>query len=170
MRYLGIDPGLHLTGYGCIEWLPDMDEPTLIEGGVLRFNRKDPLPDRLAALEEDLDAVIAELEPDVMIVEQVFSHVHRARTAILMGHARGVILLCGGRRNLLIQEYTATEVKKAITGRGHARKSQVQASVASQMGLSHVPDPPDVADAIALALCGARRHDVDADNEVSTVR
>ena len=169
MRYLGIDPGLHLTGYGCIEWLPGMDEPALVDGGVLRLNRKESLASRLAALEHDLEAVIKELNPDLMIVEQIFSHVHRARTAILMGHARGVILLCGGRRGLPIQEYTATEVKKAITGRGHARKSQVQASVAAQMGLSHVPDPPDVADAIALALCGARRRAHEAPDSLSTI-
>lgn len=169
MRFLGIDPGLHLTGYGCIEWLPSMEEPVLVEGGVLRLNRKDSLARRLAALEHDLNAVIEELKPDQMIVEQIFSHVHRARTAILMGHARGVILLCGGRVDLPIKEYTATEVKKAITGGGHARKSQVQASVAAQMGLSHVPDPPDVADAIALALCGARRHANETNDALSTI-
>ena len=101
--------------------------------------------------------MIEELSPDCVVVEQVFSHVHRARTAILMGHARGVILLAAGRHGLPVEELAATEVKRAVTGHGHASKRQVQASVAGQLGLETVPDPPDVADAIALALCAARR-------------
>ncbi|MDG2422475.1 MAG: crossover junction endodeoxyribonuclease RuvC [Phycisphaerales bacterium] len=159
MRFLGIDPGLQFTGYGCVDLLPGHPDPVLVEGGVFRLNRRDTLASRLADLERDLEAVINELAPDRLVVEQIFSHVHRARTAILMGHARGVILLSGGRRDLPIDEYPATEVKKAITGRGHARKQQVQASVASQLGLREIPDPPDVADAIALALCAARRRE-----------
>ena len=75
-----------------------------------------------------------------------------------MGHARGVILLAGGRHGLPVDEFAATEVKRAVTGHGHATKAQVQASVASQLGLQQVPDPPDVADAIALAICAARRN------------
>ncbi|MAT82022.1 MAG: Holliday junction resolvase [Phycisphaerae bacterium] len=157
MRFLGIDPGLQFTGYGCVDVLPGHAEPVLVEGGVFRLDRRASLASRLAALERDLEAVMTELSPDRLAVEQVFSHAHRARTAILMGHARGVILLSGGRRNLPIDEFAATEVKKAVTGRGHARKQQVQASVAAQLGLDHVPDPPDVADAIAIALCAARR-------------
>ncbi|MCH2133684.1 MAG: crossover junction endodeoxyribonuclease RuvC [Phycisphaerales bacterium] len=157
MRFLGIDPGLRLTGYGCVDLDPSHPEPRLVEGGVFRLTPGHSLPSRLADLDRDLAAVIEELRPDQLVVEQVFSHVHRARTAILMGHARGVILLAAGRNGLPVIEFAATEVKKAVTGRGHARKSQVQKSVAMQLGLDGIPDPPDVADAIALALCAARR-------------
>lgn len=158
MRFLGIDPGLRLTGYGCVDVMGNLAEPVLVEGGVLRLNPRDSLPARLADLDRDLTTVIEELKPDRLVVEQVFSQVHRARTAILMGHARGVILLAGGRRGLPVDEFAATEVKRAVTGHGHATKSQVQASVANQLGLEQVPDPPDVADAIALAICAARRN------------
>jgi crossover junction endodeoxyribonuclease RuvC len=92
-----------------------------------------------------------------MIVEELFCHYKHVRTGILMGHARGVVLLAGQVRGIEIDELAVTEVKRAITGNGHAAKQQVQMSVMVQCGLSEPPSPPDVADAIALALCAARR-------------
>jgi crossover junction endodeoxyribonuclease RuvC len=155
MRFLGIDPGLHLTGYGCVELRAA--GPALIEGGVLRFGPRQPVAVRLHQLFDDLCGLLEELEPDRVVVEKVFSHVRHPRTSILMGHARGVVLLAAQRRGIELDELAATEVKLAIAGNGHASKHQVQRAVMAQCRLAAPPDPPDVADAIAIALCSARR-------------
>jgi crossover junction endodeoxyribonuclease RuvC len=157
MRVLGIDPGLSLTGYGCVDRRTNAHEPALVEAGVFRLKAKASMPFRLAQLHDDLTSLLEELDPDVMVVEKLFSHYRQVRTAILMGHARGVILLAGQARGIKLHELAVTEVKKAITGNGHATKQQMQLAVMSQCGLRKPPSPPDVADAIALALCAARR-------------
>ena len=157
MRILGIDPGLSLTGYGCVDLSPGRLEPKLVEAGVFRLRPKGPIAFRLAQLFEDLSDLLDELKPEVMVVERLFSHYKHVRTGILMGHARGVVLLAGQLRGIEVDELSATEVKRAITGNGHAPKQQVQASVMVQCGLAEPPSPPDVADAIAIALCAARR-------------
>jgi crossover junction endodeoxyribonuclease RuvC len=156
-RVLGIDPGLSLTGYACVDIEPGRRHPKLVEAGVLRLKARTPMAFRLAQLYTDLTAVIDELRPRRMVVEQLFSHYRHVRTAILMGHARGVVLLAGESRGLQIGELQPTEVKKAVAGDGHATKLQIQQAVMSQCGLDAVPSPPDVADAIAIALCAARR-------------
>ena len=157
MRVLGIDPGLRLTGFGLVEVRPGAIEPTLLEGGVIKLDAKASVADRLAQLAEDLDGVIAEAKADHLAVEQVYSHYAHPRTAIIMAHARGVILLCAKRAGLGIEELAATEVKKALTGNGHASKEQMQLAVQAQFRLPEPPSPPDVADAIAIAACHARR-------------
>jgi len=157
MRVLGIDPGLRLTGFGLVEVRPGAIEPTLLEGGVIKLDAKASIPDRLAQLAEDLDGVIAGANADRLAVEQVYSHYAHPRTAIIMAHARGVILLCAKRGGLGIEELAATEVKKALTGNGHASKEQMQLAVQAQFRLPEPPSPPDVADAIAIAACHARR-------------
>ncbi|MDY7110069.1 MAG: crossover junction endodeoxyribonuclease RuvC [Planctomycetota bacterium] len=162
MRILGIDPGLHLTGYGCVDLAEGQAEPAVIEAGVLRLARKQPMVYRLNQLYEDLMALLDELSPDEMVVEKLFSHYKHVRTAILMGHARGVVLLAGRQHEITVGELSATEVKKAVTGTGHATKHQVQQAVMSQCGLAEIPQPPDVADAIAIALCAARRKMVES--------
>ncbi|MHC4217907.1 MAG: crossover junction endodeoxyribonuclease RuvC [Planctomycetota bacterium] len=156
-RILGIDPGLSLTGYGCVDLVPGRAEPRLVEGGVLRLKTRAPMPYRLAQLYDDLTALIDELRPGLMVVEQLFSHYRHVRTSILMGHARGVVLLAGESRGVEIDELQPTEVKKAITGHGHATKLQVQQAIMAQCRLEVAPSPADVADAIAIALCAARR-------------
>ena len=153
---LGIDPGLSLTGYGCVV-LTDGDEPEVVEAGVLRLKTKTPMAYRLMQLHEDLMAVLDDLRPKLMVVEQLFSHYRHVRTSILMGHARGVVLLAGESSGVAIDELLPTEVKKAITGHGHATKLQMQQAVQWQCGLDELPSPPDVADALAIALCAARR-------------
>jgi crossover junction endodeoxyribonuclease RuvC len=156
-RVLGIDPGLSITGYGCVEIEPGCGEPRLSEAGVLRLKPRAPMPFRLAQLYEDLTALLDDLRPDLMVVEQLFAHYRHVRTGILMGHARGVVLLAGQSRGVAIDEIQPTEVKKAVTGMGHATKAQVQSAVQWQCGLAAPPSPPDVADAVAIALCAARR-------------
>lgn len=157
MRILGIDPGLRFTGYGCVKIDPRYDDAQLVEAGVIKLKANAPLPFRLAQLYEDLLGVIDETKPSRVVVEQLFSHYKHARTSILMGHARGVVLLCAEQRGLPVQDLLPNEVKKAITGHGHATKEQMQHAVMAQCNLPELPSPPDVADAIGIALCAARR-------------
>lgn len=157
MRIIGIDPGLQLTGYGCVHLADGADEPTLIEGGVVRLSPRKSLPVRLTELHEELGKIFDELGPSLVVVEQLFSHYKHVRTGILMGHARGVVLLAAAQRGIELDELLPNEVKKAITGNGHASKQIMQAAVAMQCRLDEPPSPPDVADAIAIALCAARR-------------
>ena len=163
LRVLGIDPGLQITGYGLVE-LPDaaaFPEPVLCEAGVIRLKPSDPLDDRLVQLHQELGELLDELHPQRVAVEKLYAHYRHPRTAILMGHARGVLLLAARQRGLPVEDLPATEVKKAITGYGHASKLQVQRAVQSQCGLAELPSPPDVADAIAIALCHARRRSLE---------
>jgi crossover junction endodeoxyribonuclease RuvC len=152
-----VDPGLSLTGYGCVDVQRGRREPWIVEAGVLRLKAKASMAHRLEQLYRDLTGLIDDLKPEIMVVEQLFSHYRHVRTSILMGHARGVVLLAGQSRGVTIDELLPTEVKKAITGHGHATKQQIQEAVRSQCGLDEAPSPPDVADAIAIALCAARR-------------
>ena len=156
-RVLGIDPGLRLTGYGVVDLNDGALEPTLVEAGVFRFDGKASIESRLVQLRQDLQELLDETRPDRMAVEKLFAHYNHPRTAILMGHARGVILMCGASAGLDIEHLGATEVKKSLTGHGHATKAQMQLSVQAQCRLAEPPSPPDVADAIAIALCCARR-------------
>jgi crossover junction endodeoxyribonuclease RuvC len=157
IRVVGIDPGLQRTGYGCVELDPKGWTPTLVEAGVLRLKAGTSVAHRLRQLELDLVEVLEELCPSAVAVESVFSHQQNLRTAILMAHARGVVLLCGQRRGLELVELSPATVKKAMTGQGNASKRQMQLAVAAEFGLDRPPEPPDVADAIAVALAGARR-------------
>jgi crossover junction endodeoxyribonuclease RuvC len=151
MRIIGIDPGLQLTGYGVVDYAPM--RPALIDGGVIRLKPKNPIPDRLVELERELDELFAEHKPEVWAVEQVYSHYAHPRTAILMGHARGVILLVARRRGVRVEQYAANRIKQSLTGHGHASKPQMQRAIQNQWNLAEPPEPPDVADALAVALC-----------------
>lgn len=159
MRILGIDPGLRLTGYGCVEGCNGFARPRLVEAGVLRLRTAAgaTLADRLAELDEDLRALLERLAPEVVAVESLFAHYKHPATAIAMGHARGVILLAIRRARLPIAEFKPNMVKKSLTGHGHAGKEQVQRCIRDCLGLSAIPRPPDVADALAIALCAAER-------------
>jgi len=156
-RVLGIDPGLRLTGYGCVHVEPGSLQPTLIEAGVLKLDPKLDLDYRLEQLHADLTDLLVEIEPDIVCVEKLYAHYKHPRTAILMGHARGVILLAVKQRRLPVIHLPSTEVKKAFTGHGHASKEQIQRAVQHQFDLPDPPSPPDVADAIAIATTHARR-------------
>ena len=151
MRIIGIDPGLQLTGYGVIDWRPV--RPQLVDGGVIRLKTKTPIADRLVELDQELDDLFAEHKPDACAVEQLYSNYEHPRTAILMGHARGVILLVARRRGVRIEEFAANRIKQSLTGHGHAGKSQMQRAIQAQWNLAEPPEPPDVADALAVALC-----------------
>ena len=157
LRILGLDPGTRLTGYGVIELNPrDPLRPRLVDGGVIRLDEKTPLGDRLCELERELDELIAEAAPAVVAVEELYSHYDHPRTAITMAHARGVMLLVARRRRLPVHEFAANRVKQSLTGHGHASKEAMQKAVQAQWRLAEPPEPPDVADALAVALCCAR--------------
>lgn len=153
-RVLGIDPGTQLTGFGCIS--VHGSEIKLVDAGVLRFNSRQSIATRLVELERDLDEVVTTLRPDVACVEALFAHYAHPRTAVTMGHARGVILLVLRRAGIPTIEVPATHAKKALTGNGHADKSQMQRAIQWQLGLNAIPEPPDVADALAIAMAGMR--------------
>jgi crossover junction endodeoxyribonuclease RuvC len=159
MRFLGIDPGLRITGYACIEG--EGLDASLLEAGVLRLGRGEreiaPVADRLVELDADLGGLIERLRPTAAAVEAVFSHVKHPATAIAMAHARGVILLGIRKAGLPLVELKPAEIKKFLTGNGQAKKPQMQAAVQVRLGLAAPPEPPDVADAIAIALCAAAR-------------
>ena len=155
MRILGIDPSLHSTGYGMIDTRgPDL---RLVEGGVLALGRSLELPERLAELQRGLLDVIRSLRPDAMVVEEIFSRPAFPRTAILMAHARGALVCAAALRGLPVYDYAATRVKRALVGRGAASKAQVAAMVVQTLRLRRAPSPPDVTDALALAITHARR-------------
>ncbi len=150
-RILGIDPGLNITGYSVLD--TDGNQFQIVEGGIVRSNRKDSLGDRLKEIYEGLTEVIQRLKPDSAGLEELYSHYANPTTAIIMGHARGVICLSCAENDLPIHPYAATQVKKVMTGNGRAPKSQVQFAVAAQLNLDSVPEPADVADAAAIAIC-----------------
>jgi crossover junction endodeoxyribonuclease RuvC len=155
LRILGIDPGLQVTGYGVIETGPQ--RPVVREAGIVRgAERERQKPDmslRLSNLYNGIDDVIEQFRPAAVAVEQLYAHYEHPRTAILMGHARGVLLLAAGRRGIPVTSYNATRIKKTITGHGRASKAQMQHAMLRELGLPTLPEPPDVADALAVALC-----------------
>jgi crossover junction endodeoxyribonuclease RuvC len=156
-RVMGIDPGLNITGYGLVQLADGELEPALLDAGFIKLNSRTSLDDRLRQLHEELSNLVSELRPTAMAIEKLYAHYKHPRTAILMAHARGVILLCARQHCLEVAHLPSTAVKKAITGYGHASKRQMQLAVQTQCRLTEPPSPPDVADAIAIALTFARR-------------
>ncbi|MCH2128450.1 MAG: crossover junction endodeoxyribonuclease RuvC [Pirellulaceae bacterium] len=150
-RILGIDPGLNVTGYGVIESC--RGRVRLREAGIVRGSSGASLATRVSEIHTGVVDVIENLQPEVVAIEELFSHYQRPRTAILMGHARGVICLAAAQRGLHVESYAATKVKKLITGSGRAPKTQVQFAVTRELQLTEVPEPHDVTDALAIALC-----------------
>lgn len=150
-RVLGIDPGLNTTGYGVLTLIGG--QMRLVEAGVVRSRKSGSLEQRIRSIYEGVAEVIESTSPAVVAVEELFTHYDRPSTAILMGHARGVILLAAAMAGLAVTSWRPTQVKKVMTGNGRAPKPQVQLAVARHLNLQAVPEPPDVADALAIALC-----------------
>ena len=151
MRVLGVDPGLEGTGYGIIE-LAGGGGPALVEAGVIRTKARRPLPRRLLEIAGELRQVIAEFQPDVLALEDLYSAYAHPRTAILMGHARGVVCLVAAETGLEVVPYPPARVKQSLVGTGRASKEQVGRMVALKLGLEEVPKPDHVTDALAVAL------------------
>ena len=153
-RILGVDPGLNITGYGVIEITGgSRGKFSLVEAGVIRSTPKTSLTARVHEVYEGIVDVIESTNPTSMAIEELYSHYERPRTAILMGHARGVLILAGAAAGIPVKHYAATRIKKMLTGNGRAPKSQMQSSIQREFGLDEMPTPADVADALAIALC-----------------
>ncbi len=150
-RIVGIDPGLNITGYAVIE--PAGGRLSLVEAGMIRGRSRGDLVARLREVHEGVCDVVATFQPAAMAIEELYSHYERPRTAILMGHARGVICLAAALADIPVLSYSATQIKRLLTGNGRAPKSQVQRAICHEFGLAAPPEPPDVADAMAIALC-----------------
>lgn len=161
---MGVDPGLRTTGYACLEG--GRRGPRLVEAGVIRLSRSEgkgegrtasSVSGRLEELDREFRGLLERLTPEAVAVEAVFAHTQHPATAIVMGHARGVLLLAIRRAGLRLIELRPAEVKKSLTGNGQAGKAQVQRAVQSRLGLTELPRPADMADAIAIAWCAACR-------------
>jgi crossover junction endodeoxyribonuclease RuvC len=154
VRILGVDPGLQTTGYAVVE--VGRNRPLVVEAGIIRSAESRSAADmanRLRALHNGMVEVLDLYHPQIVVVEQLYAHYEHPRTAILMAHGRGVLLLAAAQRDLPVISYNATRIKKTITGSGRASKEQMQATIQRELNLAQRPEPPDVADALAAALC-----------------
>lgn len=155
-RVLGVDPGLNVVGYAVLEG--DDSGPVVVEAGVIRTGgSRQSLPDRLVTIHRGILELIEEFHPEALALEQIHSHPNHPRTSILMAHARGVIVLAASLNHLAIQGYAPTTIKKVLTGSGRAPKEQMQQAIRTELGLTRLPEPHDVADACAIALCHYQR-------------
>lgn len=154
MRVFGIDCGTECTGYGVVEWDDSARLPQLVSlgAGGIRLPRKDPLPQRLALAFAELVRLLETHRPDVVAVEEVFYSVN-AKSALKLGHIRGVALLAAATINVPVAEYAPLKIKSTVTGYGLAQKEQVQFMVARLLNLPELPQPADAADALAIAIC-----------------
>jgi len=147
---LGIDPSINTTGYGVID--VSAGKVRLLEAGVVRSRAKE-LAHKVKEIYDGVREVIEIFSPDVMAMEELYTRYDRPKVAVQMGHARGCICLAAAQSGIEVVSYEATKVKKLLTGSGRATKDQVQRAIKLEFGLEQYPDPPDVADALALALC-----------------
>lgn len=152
MRILGIDPGSEVTGYGVIE--VEGTTYRFVEGGAIRPPRNRPFTQKLLYIAEQLEGVLSRLRPEAVAVEEAFAAVN-PKSALTLGHVRGIVLLLAARAGLPVHEYSPLEVKNATVGYGRAEKQQVQRMVALLLKLPEIPEPHDVADALAVAICHA---------------
>jgi crossover junction endodeoxyribonuclease RuvC len=150
-RILGVDPGLNITGYAVVE--RRQGRLAIVEAGMIRGRSRGDLAARLLEVHEGVSDVIKTLKPEILAIEELYSHYERPRTAILMGHARGVICLAASQAGIPVRGYAATQVKRLLTGNGRAPKSQMQRAICQEFSLAAPPEPPDVADALAIAVC-----------------
>jgi crossover junction endodeoxyribonuclease RuvC len=152
MVIIGIDPGFAITGYGIIEYSGNIFK--LMDVGVITTEAHTELSDRLLTLNNELDVLISRYQPDAMAVEELFFNTN-VKTAIKVGHGRGVALLSAAKAGIKVYEYTPLQVKQAVVGYGRAKKEQVQQMVKVLLNMDKIPKPDDAADALAVAICHA---------------
>lgn len=156
MIILGVDPGLRTTGYGVIE--EKLGRLTLIEAGTIVTGADSSISDRLKLIYDAVTELLKERNPDVIAIEKLYSDYRHPTTAILMGHARGVICLAAGMSGIPLTNIPSTRVKKSVISHGHASKDQVARAVQGILGLKNPPSPHDVTDALAVAISFAFTH------------
>ena len=154
MKVFGIDPGSARTGYGCVQ--SDGTRHRLIVSGAIAMPSSRPFPEKLKIIHAELAALIGRHRPDYVAIENLF-HAVNARSALKLGHARGVAMLAAVEAGVPIVEYTPAEVKQSVVGYGRAEKGQVQAMIQLLLGLAEPPTPFDAADALAIAVCHLHR-------------
>jgi crossover junction endodeoxyribonuclease RuvC len=157
-RVLGVDPGLRTTGYGIIDVSPTSGRARLIEAGIISPDPRATLEARLTELHAGMVDIVRTLRPDCMVVEELWTAYKNPSTAVLMGHARGVLCLAGGENGVAVHTLAHALVKRALVGSGSARKEQVKKMVVQLLGLRQLPKPDDVSDALALAVAYALRN------------
>jgi crossover junction endodeoxyribonuclease RuvC len=150
VRVFGIDPGSERTGYGCVE--TDGSRHRIVSCGAITTRAADAFPHKLHIIHTRLGALLAECRADCVAIENLF-HAVNVRSALKLGHARGVAMLAAVEAGLPVAEYTPAEIKRAVVGYGRAEKPQVQQMVKLMLGLTTVPSPHDAADALAVAIC-----------------
>lgn len=150
MRVFGIDPGSTRTGYGCVQ--SDGTRHRLIACGAIAIPASHPFPQKLQIIHTELAGLIAQHQPDCVAIENLF-HAANARSALKLGHARGVAMLAAVEAGIPIVEYTPAEVKQSVVGYGRAEKGQVQSMIQLLLGLAAPPAPHDASDALAIAIC-----------------
>jgi crossover junction endodeoxyribonuclease RuvC len=152
VRIFGIDPGSIRTGYGCVE--TDGSRHRLVTCGAITSRAGADLPDRLARIHDELTRLIREAGPQAIVIENLF-HAKNVKSALVLGHARGVAVLAAVQAGLPVVEYTPAEIKQAVVGYGRAEKTQVQRMIMLFLGLDTAPSPLDASDALAVAICHA---------------
>jgi crossover junction endodeoxyribonuclease RuvC len=152
VRIFGIDPGSLRTGYGCVD--TDGTRHQLVTCGALASPARSPFPDKLLAVHTGLVRLIGETSPDCVVIENLF-YARNVKSALQLGHARGVAVLAAVQAGLPVLEYTPAEIKRAVVGYGRAEKPQLQQMVQLLLGLEAPPSPHDAADALAVAICHA---------------
>jgi crossover junction endodeoxyribonuclease RuvC len=150
VKIFGIDPGSERTGYGCIE--TDGSRHRLLACGAISASAQSPFPEKLRVIHTRLAALLAECRPDAVAIENLFYSTN-VRSALKLGHARGVAMLAAVEAGVVVVEYTPAEIKRAVVGYGRAEKQQVQHMIKLLLGLSAAPTPHDAADALAVAIC-----------------
>jgi crossover junction endodeoxyribonuclease RuvC len=150
VRIFGIDPGSERTGYGCVE--TDGSRHHIVVWGAISTSAGASFPDKLLLIHRQLSALIHDCRPDCVAIENLF-HAVNVRSALKLGHARGVAMLAAVEAGVPVREYTPAEIKRAVVGYGRAEKHQVQHMVKLMLGLPAVPSPHDAADALAVAIC-----------------
>ena len=153
MRIFGIDPGSVRTGYGCVE--TDGRRHRLVACGAIAAGTA-TFAERLARIHRELTILLADCRPECVAIEDVF-HAVNARSALKLGHARGVAMLAAVEAGCEVVEYTPTQIKRAVVGYGHADKRQIQQMIKLLLDLDKVPSPHDAADALAVAICHSHR-------------
>jgi len=151
MVIVGIDPGLHITGYGVL--VSHGMKAKVAEAGIIKTDNKSAFENKLKEIFSEIGKIIKEFKPDYFAVEELYSHYGHPKTAIIMGHARGIIFLQAARQKIPVVSYASTRIKKSLTGNGRASKSQVQKMIKVALKLKDDICSPDTADALAVALC-----------------
>ncbi len=167
MRVFGIDPGSDRTGYGCVD--SDGRRHRLVVCGAVRTRASSAFPHKLATIHHALAGLIADCHPECVVIENLF-HATHVRSALKLGHARGVAMLAAVEAGIEIVEYTPAEIKRAVVGYGRAEKTQVQQMIKLLLGLQRVPSPHDAADALAVAICHLHKRNRVAGPPAETVK